>query len=96
MIRSRENLTTNSTGVWLNTRMKTHMAGEHIRACKASTTNVTIIGLGPRVCRAGFVTGSHVFSQSIVQTEHLPTNWTNIGYLVTVGTCIIYNACTSA
>ena len=83
VIGSRENLATNSTSVWLDTRMETHMAGQHIRACKASTTNVAQIGLGSRVCRAGLVAGSHVFCQSVMEAEHLSTDWTNIGYLVT-------------
>ena len=82
MVRAGENLAANPTSVGLDTRMETHVAGQHVRAGETPAANVTQIGLGARVGRAGLVAGGHVLGQPVVKAEHLATNGAHVGHLL--------------
>jgi len=79
MIRTRENLATNFTLIWLKACVSPHMAGQHITSCERLATNAAHITF-----RSGLLFGSitmstsGVFGQSITQREYLLTYWTYI------------------
>lgn len=79
MIRAAEDLIAGFAGVGFDPGVKPHVPGEHVGASEAAFANLAAISLGGSVLGAlSSMSGSHVFREAIMKTEHLSTDRTDV------------------